>query len=66
MEQLMQPSGLSHAVGDGAILGLCTRAGDDGLLFGRPGHQVVPQEHRIAERRAACLGNRPSQRLCRR
>jgi hypothetical protein len=48
MEQLTKPSGLSHAIGNDAILGLCTRAGDDGLLLGRPRHQVVPQEPRIA------------------
>jgi hypothetical protein len=44
----MNPSGLSHAVGDDAILGLCIGVGDDGLPLGRLGHQVVPQKHRIA------------------
>jgi hypothetical protein len=48
MEQLMQPSGLSHAVGNSTILGLSAGAGDDGLPLGRPGNQVVPQKHRIA------------------
>jgi hypothetical protein len=60
MEQLTQPSGLSHAVDNGAILGLIARAGDDTILglsaregddslpLGRPGHQIVPQEHHIA------------------
>jgi hypothetical protein len=48
VEQLTQPSGLSHAVGNGTILGLSTGAGDDGLPLGRSGNQVVPQEHRIA------------------
>jgi hypothetical protein len=43
MEQLSQPSGLSHAVDNGTILGLSAGARDDGLLFGRPGNQVVPQ-----------------------
>jgi hypothetical protein len=43
MEQLSQPSGLSHAVGNDTILGLNAGAGDDGLLFGQPGNQVVPQ-----------------------
>jgi hypothetical protein len=42
MEQLTKPCGLSHAISNGAILGLCTGAGDDGSSFGRPGHQVVP------------------------
>jgi hypothetical protein len=31
MEQLSQPSGLSHAVGNGTILGLSAGAGDDGM-----------------------------------
>jgi hypothetical protein len=48
VEQLLQPSGLSHAVGNDTILGLSAGAGDDGLSLGRPGNQVVPQEHRIA------------------
>jgi hypothetical protein len=48
VEQLTQPSGLSHAVGNGTILGLSAGAGDDGLPLGRSGNQVVPQEHRIA------------------
>jgi hypothetical protein len=48
MEQLSQPSGLSHAIGNGMILGLSAGAGDDGLPLGRPRNQVLPQEHRIA------------------
>jgi hypothetical protein len=48
VEQLTQPSGLSHAVGNGMIFGLSAGAGDDGLPLGRPENQVVPQEHRIA------------------
>jgi hypothetical protein len=48
MEQLSQLSGLSHAVGNGTILGLSAGAGDDGLPLDRPGNQVVPQEHCIA------------------
>jgi hypothetical protein len=42
VEQLSQPSGLSHAVGNGTILGLSAGAGDDSLPLGRPGNQVVP------------------------
>jgi hypothetical protein len=38
MKQLMKPSGLSHAIGDGSILGPCSGARDDGLSLGRPGH----------------------------
>jgi hypothetical protein len=47
IEQLSQPSGLSHTVGNGTILGLSVGAGDDGLPLGRLGNQVVPQEHHI-------------------
>jgi hypothetical protein len=47
VEQLTQPGGLSHAIDNNMILGLSTGAGDDGLPLGRPGNQVVPQEHRI-------------------
>jgi hypothetical protein len=42
VEQLSQPSGLSHAVGNGTILSLSAGAGDDSLPLGRPGNQVVP------------------------
>jgi hypothetical protein len=42
MEQLTQPGGLSHAVGNGMILGLSAGAGDDGLPLDRPGNQVIP------------------------
>jgi hypothetical protein len=48
VEQLMQPGGLSHAIGNDTILGLNAGAGDDSLPLGRPENQVVPQEHRIA------------------
>jgi hypothetical protein len=42
VEQLTQPCGLRHAVGNGMILGLSAGAGDDGLPLGRPGNQVIP------------------------
>jgi hypothetical protein len=51
MEQLAQPGGFSHAVGDGAVLGFHAGPIDDRLSLGRPGHKVVPEEHRIAGRR---------------
>jgi hypothetical protein len=38
VEQLMQPSGLSHAAGNDTILSLSAGAGDDGLPLGRPGN----------------------------
>jgi hypothetical protein len=55
VEQLSQPSGLSHAVGNGTILGLNAGAGDDGLSLDRPGNQVVIQKHRIAWHRATSV-----------
>jgi hypothetical protein len=48
VEQLSQPSGLSHAVGNNTILALSAGVGDDGLPLGRPENQVIPQEHHIA------------------
>jgi hypothetical protein len=48
MEQLPQPSDLSHTIGDGMVLSLHAGTGEDNLPFGRPGHQVSPQKHRIA------------------
>jgi hypothetical protein len=48
VEQLTQPSDLSHAIGNDTIFGLIARAGDDGLPLGQPGNQVLPQQHRIA------------------
>jgi hypothetical protein len=42
VEQLSQPSGLSHAVGNGMILGLSAGAGDNSLPLGRQENQVVP------------------------
>jgi hypothetical protein len=43
VEQLSQPSGFSHAVGNATILGLIAGAGDDGLPLGRSGNQVAPR-----------------------
>jgi hypothetical protein len=40
VEELSQPGGLCHAVGHGAVLGLSTRARDDGLPLGGPGDEV--------------------------
>jgi hypothetical protein len=42
VEHLSQPSGLSHAVGNGMILGLSAGAGDNSLPLGRQENQVVP------------------------
>jgi hypothetical protein len=48
MEQLPQPSSLNHTIGDNMVLGLRGGTGDDSLPFGRPGHQIGPQEDRVA------------------
>jgi hypothetical protein len=48
MEQLPQPSGFSHTIGDDTVLGLHAGMGDDSLPFGRPGHQIGSQEDCIA------------------
>jgi hypothetical protein len=55
MQELEQPGGLSHTIGDGTVLGFGARAGDDSLPLGRPGDQVVPEEHGIARRGATSV-----------
>jgi hypothetical protein len=52
MQELAQPGSLSHTIGDGTVLGFGARAGDDSLPLGRPGDQIVPEEHDIARRGA--------------
>jgi hypothetical protein len=55
MQELAQPDGLSHTIGDGTVLGFDAGAGDDSLPLGRPGHQVVPEEHGIVRRGATSV-----------
>jgi hypothetical protein len=43
MQEMAQPSGLSHTIGDGMVLSFDAGAGDDSLPLGRPGDQVVPE-----------------------
>jgi hypothetical protein len=50
MQELAQPGGFSHTIGDGTVLGFGAGAGDDSLPLGRPGDQVFPEEHGIARR----------------
>jgi hypothetical protein len=52
MQELAQPGGLRHTIGAGTVLGFGARVGDDSLPLGRPGDQVVPEEHDIARRGA--------------
>jgi hypothetical protein len=55
MQELAQPSGLNHTIGDGTVLGFGAGAGDDSLPLGRPGDQVVPKEHGIPRRGATSV-----------
>jgi hypothetical protein len=55
MQELAQPGGLSHTIGDGTVLGFGTGAGDDSLPLGIPGDQVIPEEHGIARREATSV-----------
>jgi hypothetical protein len=48
MQELAQPGGLSHTIGDGTVLSFDAGVGDESLPFGRSGDQVVPEEHGIA------------------
>jgi hypothetical protein len=52
MQELAQPGGSSHTIGDGTILSFNAGAGDNSLSLGRPGDQVVPEEYGIARRGA--------------
>jgi hypothetical protein len=55
MQELVQPGGLSHSIGDSTVLGFGAGAGDDSLPLGRPGDQVIPEEHGIARRGATSV-----------
>ena len=48
VEELTEPSRLSHAVGHDAVLGLGAGAGDNRLALRRPGDEVVTEEHGVA------------------
>jgi hypothetical protein len=41
MQELAQPGGLSHTIGNGTVLSFSAGAGDDSLPLGRLGDQVV-------------------------
>jgi hypothetical protein len=55
LEELTKPTGFSHVVGNGAILGLSAQAGDDVLALGGPGDEIVIEEHNIARGEPACI-----------
>jgi hypothetical protein len=48
MQELARPGGLSHTIDDGMVLSFGVIMGDDSLPLGRPGDQVVSEEHGIA------------------
>jgi hypothetical protein len=54
-EELLEPTGFSHAIGHGVILSLGTRAGDNVLTLGGPGDEVVTEEHNIARGGSMCI-----------
>jgi len=53
LKKLTKPARLSHSMCDCSILSLCTRAGDCGLAFGRPRHQIVAEEDTVAGSRSS-------------
>jgi hypothetical protein len=55
IQELAQPGGLSHIIGDDTVLGFDAGAGDDILSLGRPRDQVVPEEYDIARRGATSV-----------
>jgi hypothetical protein len=55
MQELAQSGGLSHTIGDDTVLGFGAGAGDNSLPLGRPGDQVVPDEHNITRRGATSV-----------
>jgi hypothetical protein len=56
LEQLAQPGGLCHAVGNSTVLGLCAGAGDDRLSLGSLGDEAGAQEHDITGSGPTCVG----------
>jgi hypothetical protein len=55
LEELLEPTSLSHAIGHDAILSLDARSGDDVLTLRGPGDEVVAEEHNIARGGSACI-----------
>jgi hypothetical protein len=55
MQELAQPGGLRHTIGDGTVLDFGAGAGDDSLSLDKLGDQVVPEEHDIAQHGATSV-----------
>jgi hypothetical protein len=56
VEELTEPSRLSHAVGHGAVLGLGAGAGVNRLALRRLGDEAVAEEHGVARGGLARVG----------
>jgi hypothetical protein len=48
LEELLKPTSFNHAVGHSKILNLSARQGDDVLVLGGPGDEIIAKEHNIA------------------
>lgn len=55
-QKLAQPGGFGHAIGHDVVLNFGARPGDGILPLGRPGNQIVTEEHRIARGGLASVG----------
>jgi hypothetical protein len=55
LKVLPEPTSFSHAIGHSMILSLGARSGDDILVLGGPGDEVVTEEHSIARDGPACI-----------
>jgi hypothetical protein len=64
LEELLELTSFSHAVGHGAILRLDTRLGDDILALGGLGDEVATEEHSVAWGGSACIRTTRSVRIC--
>jgi hypothetical protein len=55
LEELLEPTSLSHAIGHGMILSLGAQSGDDVLALGGPRDEVVTEEHIVARGGPVCI-----------
>jgi hypothetical protein len=55
LEELPEPTSFNHVVGHDAILSLSAQSGDDVLVLGGPGDELVTKEHSIAQGGLLCI-----------
>jgi hypothetical protein len=55
LEELLELTSFSHAIGRGAILSLGARSRDDVLALRGPGDEVVAKEHNVARGGPVCI-----------